>query len=133
MARSLETDDKSMIQHYEAHVKELSAKRDLLSAQASQVYDVDTSLEGAVGTVFDFIKNPYSLWDNGDLKEKRLVIKLAFAKRLPYAKNVGFGTAGKALPFTILEDITSGKTKMVEGAGFEPAYAYAGGVTIRCL
>gem|GEM_PF-3709185 len=23
--------------------------------------------------------------------------------------------------------------KMVEGAGFEPAYACAGGVTIRCL
>ena len=121
MGRVLDTDDRDMIRHYEAHIKKLRMERDMVSAQAKEVYAVDTSYEGAVGTVFDFIGNPYSIWDNGDLDDKRLVMNLAFSRRLQYTRNEGFGTAGKALPFTVLGDISSGKCKMVEGAGFEPA------------
>ena len=48
-------------------------------------------------------------------------------------KKERLGIAGKPLPITVLRGIANRKCKMVEGAGFEPAYAYAGGVTIRCL
>lgn len=133
MDRLLETEDKDMIRHYEGHIKELNYKYDLISAQAKQSYKIDTSYESAVGTVFDFIGNPYSIWSNGDLEEKRLVMNLTFTKKLIYENRRGFGTVGKALPFTVLEDISKGKSKMVEGVGFEPTYAYAGGVTVRCL
>lgn len=113
MGRVLETDDREMIRHYEDHIKKLRMEREVASAQAKEVFAVDTSYESAVGTVFDFIGNPYSLWDNGDLEEKRLVMNLAFAKRLPYDRNSGFGTAGKALLFLVLGDISAGKSKMV--------------------
>lgn len=120
MDRLLETHDKEIIRRYEDHIKKLSKERDFLSAQASQAYMVDSSFEGAVGTVFDFISNPHSLWANGDLEDKRLVMKLAFAKRLPYSKDDGFGTVSKSLPFTVLGNLDAHKGKMVEEAGFEP-------------
>lgn len=123
MGRVLETDDREMVRHYESHIKKLRMERDIKSAQAKEVYAVDTSYESAVGTVFDFIGNPYSLWDNGNLEEKRLVMNLAFSRRLPYVRNEGFGTAGKALPFSVLGDMSAGKSKMVVGVGFEPTYS----------
>ena len=74
---------------------------------------MDMSYESAVGTIFDFIGNPLSIWDNGDLEERRLVIKLTFSKRLPYSKKHGFGTDGIALPFLVMGDLSAGKCKMV--------------------
>ncbi len=113
MARLLETQDKDMIRMYEDHVKKLRLERDALSAQAREMFGVDTSLEGAVGTVFDFIENPLSIWENGDFEDKRLVLKLAFAKKIPYCKENGFGTAAMSLPFKVLKDFEAGKSKMV--------------------
>ncbi len=133
MGRLLETDDKEIVRLYENHIKALEQKRQILSSQAAQMFETNTSYEDAVGTVFNFIRNPHGIWVNGDIEDKRLVMKLAFAKRIPYCRNEGLGTAEMTLPFSVLADISNGKYKMVEGAGFEPAYAYAGGVTIRCL
>ena len=120
MGRLLETDSKAMIKKYEDHIQSLEDKRAQLSILNNERYNIDTSYESSLGTVMDFIKNPYSIWANGDLDEKRLVLKLAFAKRIPYDKNKGFGTASMTLPFTVLGDMGSQKSKMVEEAGFEP-------------
>ncbi len=132
MDRLLEAEDIIVIKRYEQHISELEKERNLLSAQAHQSESVDTSFEGAVGTVFDFLSNPQSLWANGDLEDKHLVIKLAFAKRLPYCRDHGFGTVSKSLPFTVLGGLDTQKGEMVDGAGFEPAYARAGRFTVCC-
>lgn len=123
MGRLLETDDKDMVKHYECYIKDLKMQREMLSAQSKEVYAVDTSYEGAVGTVFDFIRNPLSIWHNGDLKDKRMVLDMTFATRIPYDKKDGFGTASMSLPFRVLGDIANGKSKMVVGVGFEPTYS----------
>ena len=88
--------------------------RQLLSAKASATHQTDTSFEGAVGTVFEFIGNPHLLWANGDLEDKRLVLKLAFAKKVPFNKDIGFGTTALALPFRVLEDFCASDCEMVE-------------------
>ena len=60
-----------------------------------------------------FIQNPCNLWVNGDLEEKRMVLKMVFAKRASYCKNKGFGTASMTLPFKVLSDSELEKYKMV--------------------
>lgn len=132
MGRLLEVEDRTIVSLYENHIKELEVKRQILSAQAKEMHKVDTSRDGAVGTVFDFIKNPHSLWSNGDLEDKRLVLKLAFAKQLPFSKESGFGTAAYSLPFLVLRDIHSQESKVVEEEGFEPSNACAGRFTVCC-
>lgn len=132
MGRLLEVEDRTIISLYENHIKELEVKRQILSAQAKEMHNVDTSIDAALGTIFDFIGKPLSLWNNGDLDDKRLVLKLAFAKQLPYSKENGFGTADLSLPFTVLQVTHSGESKVVEEAGFEPANSYEGRFTVCC-
>ena len=79
MGRLLETEDRNLVKLYEGHIMELERKRTMLSAQASQMLGIDTSFEDAVGTVFDFIGDPHSLWVNGDMEDKRLTLKMAFS------------------------------------------------------
>ena len=120
MDRLIETDNKIMIKRYESHIEQLVQKRELLALRNKHINKIDTSYEGALGTVMDFIGNPCNLWLNGDLEEKQLVLKLAFAKKVPYDKISGFGTASMTLPFKVLTDIGNQKSKVVEEAGFEP-------------
>ena len=132
MLAILETEDRALITVYERHIKELENKRQLLSAQASQVRNVNTGFESAVGTVFEFISNPHSVWENGDLEAKRLVLKLAFAKQLPFSKERGFGTAAYSLPFSVLRDLHTPEYKLVEEEGFEPSNSEEGRFTVCC-
>lgn len=74
----------------------------------------------ALGTVLDFAGNPLSMWQNGNLDDKRLVLKLAFAKPITYDKEAGLGTAVTSLPFTVFQGCDGQKGKMVVEVGFEP-------------
>jgi site-specific DNA recombinase len=132
MGRLLEVEDRTIVSLYENHIKELELNRQILSAQAKEMHKVDTSIEGALGTVFDFIGKPLSLWDSDDLDDKRLVLKLAFAKQLPFSKDSGFGTAAYSLPFSVLRDIHSQESKVVEEEGFEPSNSEEDRFTVCC-
>ncbi|NDE90123.1 MAG: hypothetical protein EB059_03155 [Alphaproteobacteria bacterium] len=92
----------------------------ILEEKIAQGAAVDTSLEDALGTVFDFLGNPYGIWTSKDLEDKRLVLKLAFAKQLPYSKTEGFGTALTSLPFSIISTLSASEKGMVGDVGFEP-------------
>lgn len=117
----LDTDDAIMVEVFKERLKETHIKRQHLAVRSRQMYSIDTSIEDALGTVFDFIGNPLGMWANGDLEDKRLVLKLAFAKQLPYSAKEGFGTALTSLPFRVFQEMSAGKVKMVEGEGFEPS------------
>lgn len=54
------------------------------------------------------------------LEDKRMVLKLAFAEKLPYCRNDGFRTARYALPFALLEGLGQGNYEMVGLVGLEP-------------
>ncbi|MAR56065.1 MAG: hypothetical protein CMM93_02685 [Rickettsiales bacterium] len=114
LARLLETESRTMIKHYEDHIENLKRNRTILSEQARQMIEIDTSFETAVGTVFEFIGNPYSLWANGDFEDKRLTLKLAFSQQMPFDKETGFGTAAMSLPFKVMSDLNAQKSGMVE-------------------
>lgn len=119
-ARLVKTSDEKLVEIYENQVKEHESRRRILAAQAAEVDEVDTSYEKALGTVLDFVGNPKAIWQNGSLDDKRLVLKLAFAKPVTYDKETGLGTAVKSLPFTVFQGWDGQKGKMVVEVGFEP-------------
>lgn len=119
-ARLVSTDDPALVRIYEEQVKALELRRQLLAVEVTQARQIDTSVDGALGTVLDFIENPLSMWENGDLEDKRLVLKLAFAKPVTFDKETGLGTAVTSLPFTVFRGLSAGKEGMVEEVGFEP-------------
>lgn len=93
----------------------------MLFEHAKRLMEVDTSFESAVGTVFDFVGDPYSLWANGDFEDKRLTLKLAFAGQMPFDRKTGFGTAPFSLPFKVMSDLSARNSGLVEATGVEPA------------
>ena len=117
----INTSNPSVEQAIEREIERLENERRIIEEQSRQSAAVDTSLEDALGTVFDFIGNPYGIWTSKDLEDKRLVLKLAFAKQLPYSKTEGFGTALTSLPFSIISSLSMSEKGMVGDAGFEPA------------
>jgi site-specific DNA recombinase len=59
-----------------------------------------------------FLPSPCNLWASERLEHKRAVLKLAFADRLTYVPNEGFRTPNLALPFKVLADLKSSKSRM---------------------
>ncbi|EBA14457.1 resolvase [Roseobacter sp. SK209-2-6] len=71
-------------------------------------------------TAFDFLGNPSKLSASERFEDKRAVLKLVFAERLPYTRNEGYRTAQTSFPFKTLEDFRLGKFEMVPPHGLEP-------------
>ena len=78
------------------------------------------NFETALDRVFVFVKNPCSFYELGDLRTKRTVLNLVFAKNIEYDKEKGFGTAAKSLLFSLLEQNNSEKLQLASPRGFEP-------------
>ncbi|MBY0427924.1 MAG: recombinase family protein [Alphaproteobacteria bacterium] len=116
----INTSNPSVEQAIEREIERLEKERRILEEHSRQSAVVDTSLEDALGTVFDFLGNPYGIWTSKDLEDKRLVLKLAFAKQLPYSMREGFGTALTSLPFNIISTLSASEKGMVGDVGFEP-------------
>jgi len=60
-----------------------------------------------------FLANPQKIWENGSFAEKRTVLKLAFLDNLAYTRGKGYRTPKTSIPFKVLDDISSNKSKMV--------------------
>lgn len=70
------------------------------------------SFDETLRTSLDFLANPGNLWASEQLKHKKAVLKLAFADRLAYVRNEGLRTPALSLPFKVLADFKSSKSKM---------------------
>ena len=75
-------------------------------------------------TALEFIANPWNLWENGSLDDKRIVLKLTLATHLQYDWNEGVRTPELSLPFKVLEDDFDREKVMAEREGFEPSIRF---------
>lgn len=62
----------------------------------------------------DYIENPIKKWESEDLNDKRLVLKLVFADKIPYDYQNGFGTANYSLPIKAFELLATSESQGVE-------------------
>lgn len=118
--RIVESDSTTLIRTYETKVTQLEGEKASLAGKLVETSQAPLDFDSCFQTAFDFIGNPHKMWAFGDFEDKRLVLKLAFARQLPYRRNEGFQTAALALPFEVLRGFREGKSGMVEHSGVEP-------------
>ena len=74
----------------------------------------------AYRTAFEFLANPWNLWQSDRFEDKRSVLKLVFADRLTYVRNQGYRTEKSTLPFKALGAFYDSESEMASRGGLEP-------------
>ncbi len=120
LERIVDTNNNTLIKTYEKKLDDLESRKLLLSEKINNYGRATGDFKVVFRTAFDFLQNPQKLWASNRFEDKRAVLKLVFAERLPYHRNEGFRTAKTTLPFKVLGDISGPKNPMAERMGFEP-------------
>ncbi|GEQ98161.1 hypothetical protein JCM17844_17980 [Iodidimonas gelatinilytica] len=119
--RTLETSSQTLIERYEARLRDLELEKAALVEQSTLPVGPQDTFKRTFRTAMDFLGNPLKLWNSSRFEDKRAVLKLTFADQLAYKRNEGFRTANFSLPFKLLGDFSALESKMVPAAGLEPA------------
>jgi site-specific DNA recombinase len=109
----------SVITVYENRIRRLEERKIEISEKIANCGRPLRGFDETLRTSLDFLANPCNLWASERLEHKKAVLKLAFGDRLTYVRNEGFRTPDLALPFKVLADLKSPKSKMARPRGFE--------------
>lgn len=107
----------SVITAYENRIRRLEERKIEISEKIANCGRPLRSFDETLRTSLDFLANPCNLWASDHLEHKKAVLKLAFADRLTYVRNEGFRTPDLALPFKVLADLKSTKSKLARPGG----------------
>ncbi len=102
MERIVAADSDTLVAAYENQIKKLEREKLCLSEKMANSGQPMAGFKETYRTAMEFLANPYKLWASERLEDRRLVLRLAFAGKLPYLKNEGYRTAEIALPFKAL-------------------------------
>jgi two-component system, OmpR family, response regulator len=75
-------------------------------------------------TAFGFLSSPCNIWKSDRIEDRRAVLKLAFADRLPYVRGEGYRTAKISMLFKLLGDVQMLERGMVRAVGIEPTLCH---------
>ena len=128
MDRIVEAESETLITAYESRIRALEERKVVLSEKIANCGRPLPDYQATVRTALTFLGNPQKLWASERLEDKRAVLKLVFAERLPYVRNEGYRTAGISLPFRVLEGLKGGKREMVPPSGLEPERPFGPGI-----
>ncbi len=121
MEKSVATDNPLLITAYETEFRRIGEKRLTINERAAKSGQPTASFDETCRDACQFLANPWKLWASDSLEDRRILLRLTLAGRLPYCQNEGYRTAIPALPFKVLADISNMKFEMVPPAGLEPA------------
>jgi site-specific DNA recombinase len=121
LERVVEATSDSVVRAYERKIKELEEQKAVLADKIANSGKSVRSFGETYRTAFDFLANPSKLWNSPYAEDRRAVLKLVFAEKLPYVRGEGYRTAKISTPFKMLGDINMSEKMMVPAAGFEPA------------
>ena len=118
--RLLGTEEASLIKVYETQLKRLEENKLVLMEKADKYRQPLATFEETYRTACEFLANPCNLWTSPNWQDRRILLRLAFAGRIPYCTKTGYRTAIPALPFNVLREISDSKSGMVGPEGLEP-------------
>lgn len=108
--RLVETDNRTAIQKYENEVTRLEGDKILIREKIEKCGRPLEPFEDCFRTAMTFLANPCYYWSSDRLEDKRMVLRLVFAKKLAYHRKEGFRTAKNdelSLPFKYLSNMTT--------------------------
>lgn len=106
--RIVESHQNSVIAAYETRIAKLEEEKLILAERAATPAKPAYAFEEMFELALRFLSNPWSIWEKGDLKWKRTVLKLAFSDPVAYHREEGIRTPKTTLPFKVLEDVSVG-------------------------
>lgn len=112
--------DEAVVRVYEEQIIKTKKEGELIQEQLRSIGVSATSFETALEVVMEFLKDPMSIWENGDINAKRLILGLVFAEKLAFHHKDGFGTAQKPMLIGLFEQISTRDSQDVEMGGIEP-------------
>ena len=118
--RILDTEDEVIRTAFETRLKDMKAQKVFLTEQLSQIGKPSVPFSDAFRTAFDFLANPWNLWNSDRIEDKRAVLKLVFADRLAYCRKTGVRTAKNHLALQGLSSFFDHEVQVAERQGFEP-------------
>ena len=110
----------SVVRAYERKIVELEEKKAVLADNIANSGKPIRGFSETYRTAFDFLQNPQKLWHSHRVEDRRAVLKLVFAEKLPYVRGKGYRTAKISTPFKMLGDTNMFEKEMVPGTGIEP-------------
>ena len=120
MARIVETDSPAVITAYERKIAALENRKLVVAEQLAGGAKPRYAFEELFERAQAFLSSPRKIWSSGDFAMRRLVLRLAFAERIPYRCGEVFSNVRFALPFNILKEIDVGANELARPKGFEP-------------
>jgi len=86
-------------------IRELETQKAMLADQMAHAVKPARDFGATYRTAFDFLANPSKLWKSPHAEDRRAVLRLVFAERLPYLRDQGYRTAKISTPFKMLGDL----------------------------
>lgn len=120
LSRIGKSKNESIISIYEKKITNLQIEKDNLEKNvltSTEQFNFETALKKVIA----FLRDPLENWQNGDLQQKRMVIKLVFTEKIRFNSQTGFETVNYSLPFELFRHSKLNKESLVEMAGVEPA------------
>jgi hypothetical protein len=105
--RVVDAEGDSVVKAYEKRIRDLEQEKALTRERIANCGKPLKSFGETYRTAFDFLANPCKLWHSPRIEDRRAVLKLVFAEKLPYARNEGYRTAQISMPFKMLGAMNS--------------------------
>jgi DNA invertase Pin-like site-specific DNA recombinase len=90
-----------VLKRIEEQVQALEAQKVRLGGRIPKPRQGDYDFGTALDRVLGFVKDPLTMWRTGDLRQRRLVLRLVFTEPLVHDRESGFGTASFSLPIAL--------------------------------
>lgn len=103
------------IQKYETEISRLESEKIILREKIEKCGRPLAPFEDCFRTAMSFLSNPCYHWSSDRLDDKRMVLRLVFAKKLAYHRKEGFRTPKNealSLPFRYLQNLVPGNYEM---------------------
>jgi site-specific DNA recombinase len=97
----------------EKKIEEIERQRHQIQQSTDNLSNHKIDFGTALNAMMTFIENPHDAWVRGDLKQKKLVQRLVFARPMALHPSQAIGTADLSLPFKLLKENISGKNELV--------------------
>ncbi len=112
--RMMESKSSAVISACEKRIESLEKRKLLLKEKTEQAGKPKHSFEDSFRTAFLILSNPLKIWLEGQFEVKRMLLRMVFTDNLVYVRNHGFRTAQTSLPFSLLGNICSNDSGMVD-------------------
>ncbi len=113
--------DEMIIAQYEKQIKKLAERLNDLEENDVSNCNYDEAYRTSYDEVLNVLKEPYSVWLNYNLMQRRRFFNFVFEGNLSYSKEYSYRTPNYSLPLRVFELISESDSVDVEVTGIEPA------------